>query len=85
MNLPHRNAPRCALPARKQEQKQQYFDLAHPLEPVEQNPVVGRFSKLAKELGVVLPSERRGWTRFPCTSVLHYNMVCITAWSIVAH
>ncbi len=37
-----------------QEQKQQYFGLAKPLEG---NPVIRRFASLAKELGVVIPSK----------------------------
>lgn len=37
-----------------QEQKPDYFKLAKPLEG---NPLVQRFAALAKELGVVLPSE----------------------------
>ncbi|GAB4818276.1 hypothetical protein N2152v2_005322 [Parachlorella kessleri] len=65
-----------------QEQKQQYFDLAHPLEPVEQNPVVGRFSKLAKELGVVLPI-----SFFEKANNAHFNSLAIADadGSIVAH
>lgn len=54
-------APCTALAAAgMQEQKQQYFDIAKPFEG---NPVIGRFSALAKELGVVIPGES---TNGPC-------------------
>jgi N-carbamoylputrescine amidase len=35
-----------------QQEREEFFDLAHP---VERHPFLGRFSDLAKELGVVLP------------------------------
>lgn len=41
-----------------QEQKGEHYSLAAPLD---ESPVVARFAALAKELGVVLPSELKGY------------------------
>ena len=52
--LPHTPQELFLAPYFCQEQKPDYFALSAPLEG---NPVVQRFAKLAAELGVVLPSK----------------------------
>lgn len=51
-----------------------------PEQPLEDNPLIQRFAKLAAELGVVLPSERM-LASSSCSLAAH---VCALVWQLAA-